>query len=92
MIDTAMMRRLMTCCGMENRVIDDAAMRLAKAIWAEATNYEREACANLCDIEATNCMEVDADAMPFLAMASAIRKRSNVKVQARTEAHESGPE
>lgn len=52
MIDRAMMRRLMTQCGMEDYVIDDAAMRLGKAIYEAGSKDEREACAKVCDDEA----------------------------------------
>lgn len=52
MIDSAMLRRLMVQCGMENYVIDDAALRLARACFIEGKREERQECAEL--IEPTN--------------------------------------
>jgi hypothetical protein len=44
-----MLRRLLTQCGMESAVIDEAALRVARAIWAAAQADEREECAKVCD-------------------------------------------
>ena len=49
MIDRAMMRRLLTQCGMETVVMDDATMRLAEAIFAAGMSEEREECAKTCE-------------------------------------------
>jgi hypothetical protein len=45
MIDAAMLRRLLTQCGMESAVIDEASLRVARAIWTAAQAEEREECA-----------------------------------------------
>lgn len=96
MIDTAMMRRLMICCGMEDYVIDNAAMRLAKAIWVEASNFEREACAKVCEEKAAGWEDrlgndisdeyVRVGKIAAAQIAASIRMRANVGVEPAAEA------
>lgn len=75
MIDSAMLRRLMTHCGMERMVIDDNAIKLARAIYAQGAADEREACAKVCDESAWGV------GGPAERCAKAIRARSNAKVR-----------
>ena len=49
MIDSAMLRRLLTQCGMESAVIDEASMRLSIAIFSEGRKEGCEAAAQVCE-------------------------------------------
>ena len=80
MIDEAMMRRLMTQCGMENYIIDDAAMRLGKAIYEAGAKEEREACATIVAGAAPGFCGGRAETVLY-TIAASIRDRSNAEVR-----------
>lgn len=84
MIDTAMLTRLMVLTGfappeIPTQQATKEMMALARAIWMEAQNDEREACADACEGQTEGFAATSTWDEAALSCARAIRMRSNVK-------------